>query len=129
MFHSSYGGPTLLNDGREPSGDDGTWHSRTAVVCGGILLPLAILGIVTWRIACGEFWFWDRWSWVRIGYDREPISFVGIVVTLLAAAGFAFVYYVVGNHPRWGWYGQAIGFGSGLIAVIGLILVVGGQLV
>lgn len=107
----------------ELPGDDGTWHGRTAVVIGGIVLPLATFGLVLWRVAAGDVWIGStRRGWIRYGWDDEPIAYCGILLTLSAAACMAFVYYVVGNHPRAGWYAEPIGLAFGAAGLIGLAM-------
>lgn len=59
-------------------------------------------------------------------FDRQLLAAISVLIVELAAAVYGVVRYVVGNHPRWGWYSDPLQYVLwGVMAIAGVLAVVG----
>ena len=111
--------------------DDGRWDSRGRIIALGIVVPLLLL---IWVIveAClgGASAYIPRGRRYSASGDRgfqfyefaDELPAALLWVTLkLGLATYLVIYYLVGNHPRWGWHRDKLLLGAGcLVALIAI---------
>ena len=114
-------------------GDDGRWNQPLTIIVWGVAVPTLILIWVAYDLWAGGTMLlnrrtpiggWGHW----FSFEQYFYTAFGIVAFKACVAAGLVVYFVVGNHPEWGWHRDLILLAIVAVAVSCLLLAVGGVL-